>query len=207
MQAAAYRRRSTLVDERTGSTYDYSRKSGGVLFAGIFAPKNAPDWTRDPAQLWNHVEAFEKRRDAQLAREFKIALPQELTVEQNRRALNHWIRENFTRKGLIADAVIHAPSRDDDDLKAHVMIVMRKLDGNEFAARKERTADQGERKAELENLRQSWARIGNRAQMVAPTGTNVPRVLYAAPPTGTNVPGGSRRRFSLAGRSDPSNRS
>ena len=33
--------------------------------------------------LWNAVEANEKRKDAQLAREFNFALPRELTLEQN----------------------------------------------------------------------------------------------------------------------------
>ena len=162
--AAAYRSRSSLQDERTGEIHDYSRKADEALFVGIYAPKDAPDWTRDRAQLWNHVEAFEKRRDAQLAREFEIALPHELTLEQNRYALQDWVRDNFTRKGLIADVAIHAPGQGGDqrNTHAHIMVVTRKLDGSEFAAAKERTADMAERKAELENLRTSWERIGNR---------------------------------------------
>jgi ATP-dependent exoDNAse (exonuclease V) alpha subunit len=162
--AAAYRSRSSLEDERDGETHDYSRKAGELLFEGIYAPKDAPEWTRDRGQLWNHVEAFEKRRDAQLAREFVIALPHELTPEQNRYAVQDWVRENFTRKGLIADVAIHAPGKDGDErnVHAHVLVVMRKLDGSEFAAKKERTADNAERKAELEGWRASWERIGNR---------------------------------------------
>jgi ATP-dependent exoDNAse (exonuclease V) alpha subunit len=164
VHAAAYRARANLTDERTGLKHDYSRKAEELLFEGIYAPKDAPEWTRDRQQLWNHVEAFEKRRDAQLAREFNIALPWELTLEQNRYALQDWIRDNFTRKGLIADAVIHAPSADGDErnMHAHVMVVLRKLDGTEFAAKKERAESIEERKDELEALRESWERIGNR---------------------------------------------
>jgi MobA/MobL family len=162
--AAAYRARCALTDERTGTLHDYSRKSGELLWQGIYAPKDAPEWARERVQLWNHVEAFERRRDAQLARSFDIALPHELTLEQNRYALQDWVRENFTRKGLIADAVIHAPGRDGDqrNIHAHVMVVLRKLDGNEFAAKKERSETLADRKAELEGLRESWERIGNR---------------------------------------------
>jgi MobA/MobL family len=162
--AAAYRARCALNDERTGTLHDYSRKSGELLWQGIYAPKDAPEWARERAQLWNHVEAFERRRDAQLARSFDIALPHELSLEQNRYALQDWVRENFTRKGLIADAVIHAPGRDGDrrNIHAHVMVVMRKLDGTEFAAKKERIERLADRKAELETLRESWERIGNR---------------------------------------------
>lgn len=162
--SAAYQSRGSLLDERTGKRHDYSRKSRDLLFEGIYAPKDAPDWARDRAQLWNHVEAFEKRRDAQLARAFDIALPHELTPEQNRHALQDWVRENFTRKGLIADVAIHAPHRHGDprNFHAHIMIVTRKLDGTEFAAKKERTETIAERKAELQVLRESWERIGNR---------------------------------------------
>jgi hypothetical protein len=168
VHAAAYRARCELEDERTGLVHDYSRKAGELLFHGIYAPKDAPAWAHDRAQLWNHVEAFERHRRAELAREFNIALPHELTLEQNRYALQDWIRDNFTRKGLIADAVIHAPGRDGDErnLHAHVMVVMRRLDGSEFVRSKERFETYSEKeaakKAELETLRESWERIGNR---------------------------------------------
>lgn len=162
--AAAYQSRSMLVDERTGERHNYSRKAGELLFEGIYAPKDAPDWTHDRAKLWNHVEAFERRSDAQLARSFDIALPHELTVEQSRYAIQDWVRDNFMRKGLIADVAIHAPGVEGDvrNVHAHVLVVMRKLDGTEFAVRKERAATVEERKDELEALRASWERIGNR---------------------------------------------
>jgi hypothetical protein len=169
---AAYRSRSAIGDERTGEQHDYSRNAADVLFEGMYAPKDAPDWTRDRAQLWNHVEEFEKRRDAQLCRSFDIALPHELTLEQNRRLLQDWVRENFTRKGLIADVAIHGPHRQRDhelsgsadprNIHAHVAVVLRKLDGAEFAAKKERTANNDERKAELEAQRASWEKLANR---------------------------------------------
>jgi hypothetical protein len=99
---------------------------------------------------------------------FVIALPHELTLEQARRAVQDWVRDNFTRKGLIADVTIHAPSADGDErnMHAHVMVVMRKLDGSEFVRTKERFDTYSEKaeakKAELEAVRESWARIGNR---------------------------------------------
>lgn len=57
---AAYIARTELRDERTGELKDYSRGEA-VLFSGIFAPKDAPAWTRDCEQLWNAVE---RREDA-----------------------------------------------------------------------------------------------------------------------------------------------
>ena len=162
--AAAYQSRSRMVDARTGEVHDYSRNAGELLFEGSYAPKHAPDRARDRASLWSHVEEFERRKDAQLARRFIIALPHELTTEQNRYVLQDWVRENFTRKGLIADAAIHAPGAEGDNrnFHAHVLVVMRKLDGQELAAKKERAATVTDRKDELEALRESWAKIGNR---------------------------------------------
>ena len=61
--AAAYRTAGRLRDDRQGLEHDYSRK-GGVVHSEIMAPENAPDWMRDRDQLWNAVEAVEKRRDA-----------------------------------------------------------------------------------------------------------------------------------------------
>jgi len=168
VHAAAYRARCEIADSRTGLVHDYGRKAGELLFEGIYAPKDAPEWARDRAQLWNHVEAFEKHRRAELAREFVIALPHELTLDQGRYALQDWVRENFTRKGLIADVTIHAPGREGDErnVHAHVMVVTRKLDGSEFIRTKERFDTYSEKaeakKAELETLRESWARTGNR---------------------------------------------
>jgi hypothetical protein len=166
---AAYNARMRIEDERTGIVHDYSRHPSQVLWTGLYTPKDAPEWTQDRAQLWNHVEAFEKHRSAQVARTIEISLPHELTLEQQRYALQDFIRENFTRKGLIADAAIHAPApgTDDRNVHAHIMFVTRKLDGTEFCNRKADRADslkafKANQLAELEGWRASWEKIGNR---------------------------------------------
>ena len=41
-------------------------------------PEGASDWMADREKLWNAVEKVEKRKDAQLARDFHISLPREL---------------------------------------------------------------------------------------------------------------------------------
>ena len=162
--AAAYRARTDMKAERTGEVHDYTRKGEDVLFTGLYAPADAPLWAQERESLWNHVEAFEKRKDARLAREIVIALPGELTTEQNRYALQDWVRENFTRKGMIADVAIHRPGRQGDqrNIHAHIMVPLRRLDGDELAAKKERAPEISELKAELEGLRLSWEKIGNR---------------------------------------------
>ena len=85
VNSAAYRHRKVFFDNRTGEVC--GRKTAhkkDLSFAQIFAPENIPpDLIVDSETLWNAVEASEKRKDARLAKEFKIALPAELTPEQN----------------------------------------------------------------------------------------------------------------------------
>jgi len=45
-----YNAREKSRDERTGEVKDYSRKDG-ILFSGIFAPKDVPEWTHFIAPL------------------------------------------------------------------------------------------------------------------------------------------------------------
>ena len=76
--AAAYRAGTKLKDEIRDKIFDYARRTKGVISSTILAPEGASGWVHDPGQLWNKVEAGEKRVDAQLAREFILAVPPEL---------------------------------------------------------------------------------------------------------------------------------
>ena len=159
--AAAYNAREKIEDRRTGQVHDYTRAHPEkLLFSGIYAPKDAPEWTKDRAELWNRAEEAENRKDARVSRRLTIALPHELTPEQQRYALQDFVKENFTRRGLIADVNIHAPHHGDPrNFHAHLQVTVRKLDGQEFSAKKDRDQDSEER---LMEWRKSWADIGNR---------------------------------------------
>lgn len=160
--AAAYRARTALEDDRFGKTRDYTRAYGGndLLFAGIYAPANAPDWAQDREKLWNQVERAEKRVDAQLARDFTIALPHELTPEQNRWLLQDFIKEQFTRKGYAVDLSIHKAHEhgDDRNVHAHMMVAMRTIGPDGFARKKDRSENST---AQLQQWREAWARHAN----------------------------------------------
>ena len=163
--AAAYRHCATLTDERTGATYDYSRKRG-VAGSEILAPADAPEWATDRERLWNTVERVEKRQDAQLSRDFVISFPHELEPDQRHDLLTEFLTRNFVDKGYLCDVAYHRPHGKGDDRNhhAHVMVPMRKLDANGFSPRKERP--QGNPfdawKRELEELRKDWAATANR---------------------------------------------
>ena len=161
---AAYNARAELTEERTGEVKDYTRAEG-LLFSGIYTPANVPDWAHDRAKLWNAADRAERRKDAQLAREYEVALPHELTDEQRRYLVQDFIRENFTRKGYAADVSIHAPDRDGDPRNhhAHILVTDRRLEADGFAAdKKERQQSKADMKAELEALRERWEKTTNR---------------------------------------------
>ncbi len=161
---AAYIAREGLTEERTGEIKDYSRAQG-LIFSGLYTPANAPTWAHDRAELWNAADRAEKRKDAQLARVYDIALPHELNNEQRRFLVQDFVRESFTRKGYAADVAIHAPDRDGDERNyhAHILVSDRRLEADGFAAhKKERQQSKAEMKAELEALRERWERTANR---------------------------------------------
>ena len=54
------------MDERTGERFNYANRKG-ILDHAILTPNRAPDWAKEASTLWNGVEHFEKRKDAQVA--------------------------------------------------------------------------------------------------------------------------------------------
>lgn len=158
--AAAYRAAESIRDERTGATHDYTRK-GGVVHTEIIAPDDAPAWTRDRAQLWNAVEAAEKRKDAQLAREVIVALPHELDGTQRLDLVRGYIRDQFTAKGMIADFALHAPGKEGDERNhhAHILLTLRDITPEGFGGK----VREWNAKANVYAWRQAWERHANQA--------------------------------------------
>lgn len=156
--AAAYRAATRIEDERTGQSFDYTRK-GGVFHSEILSPTGTPDWMLDRAQLWNAVEKVEKRRDAQLARDLTLSLPYELTHDQRVELVRDFLRTEFVARGMVADYSIHAPDLEGDQRNhhAHVMLTMRELTGTGFGPKvREWNATE-----QLEQWRESWAAAVN----------------------------------------------
>jgi Ti-type conjugative transfer relaxase TraA len=133
--AAAYRAGEALHDERYGLTHDYGRKVG-VEHSEILAPAVAPAWVYDRAELWNHVEAHEVRKDAQLAREVELALPVELTHTENGELVRDYVRSQFVSQGMVADFSIHEDDRDNPH--AHVLLTLRPILQDGFGPKERR---------------------------------------------------------------------
>lgn len=158
--AAAYRTAERLQDNRQGIEHDYRRK-GGVVHTEIMAPRNAPDWMSDRDQLWNAVEAIEKRKDAQLAREIEVALPRELGRAERLDLLRGFVQREFVDRGMIADVAVHEAQARDGQVQphAHVMLTMRELAGEGFG-KKDREWNASDL---LVGWREAWARDANEA--------------------------------------------
>ena len=132
--AAAYRAGQRLRDLAAGTVRDYSKRKG-VLRAELMVPEWASSsgpWA-DRENLWNAVERTERRKDAQLARELEIALPDALTDAQREALLWDFCRREFVAKGMIADIALHRGSAGDvANHHAHVLLTMRRPEGRAF---------------------------------------------------------------------------
>jgi Ti-type conjugative transfer relaxase TraA len=156
--SAAYRSGSRLRDERLDRSHDFSSKRG-VVHSEVLLPENAPEAWRDRERLWNDVEAFEVRKDAQLAREVEFAIPRELTQAQGVELARDFVQAEFVDRGMIADLNVHWDMAEGGMFKphAHVMLTMRAVDENGFG-QKARDWNQTE---VLERWRERWAEIAN----------------------------------------------
>lgn len=92
----------------------------------MLLPERAPPVFADRAALWNSVENAEKRYDSQLARRIIIALPKELSHEDNIALVRQYCREQFVSKGMCCDFAAH--DEGDGNPHAHVLLTMRDLD-------------------------------------------------------------------------------
>ncbi|MQX86759.1 Ti-type conjugative transfer relaxase TraA, partial [Sinorhizobium medicae] len=140
--SAAYRHCAKMAYQREARTIDYTRKTG-LLHEEFVIPDNAPEWLQsmitdrsvpDAAEaFWNKVEDFEKRSDAQLAKEVTIALPIELTSAQNIALVRDFVEQHISAKGMVADWVYHdAPGNP----HVHLMTTLRPLTQQGFGAKK-----------------------------------------------------------------------
>ena len=131
--SAAYRSASELYDQRLGRGHDFSNKAG-VVHSEILLPEGAPKHLSDRATLWNTVEAGEKRKDAQLAREVEFAIPRELEQSQGISLVRDFVEKQFVERGMVADLNVHWDMGKDGQPKphAHVMLSMRELGDQGF---------------------------------------------------------------------------
>ena len=119
--SAAYRSGEKLFDDQEGRHYFYARSVMPESF--ILTPKNAPAWASDREKLWNEVERKDRRANSRYAKEFNVALPVELSEDEQKELLTKYVQENFVDEGMVADVAIHRDHPDNPH--AHVMLTNR----------------------------------------------------------------------------------
>ena len=123
--ASAYLSCSRLYNDYDGIQHDYTKKQG-LVWQEVFLPEYAPQEWQDREKLWNAVEEVETAKDSRLAREFVVALPIELSREEQIELLQDFIRKQFVSDGMCADAAIH--DTDGHNPHAHILLTVRPLD-------------------------------------------------------------------------------
>ena len=127
MAAAAYQSGEKLQSLYTG-TWEYGRELERIDHTEIMLPPNAPREYANRQTLWNAVDTAEKGENAQTARRLIIALPKELTLEQNIALIRQYVQTTFVDKGMIADLAVHNSA--DVNPHAHILLAMRAMDEN-----------------------------------------------------------------------------
>ena len=166
--AAAYRAAERQHDAKLDREHDYSAKAD-VVHSEILLPEDAPArWhggeTRAETQaarsvLWNEVDAVERRKDAQLAREMEFAIPRELSRAEAVGLARDFVQEQFVSRGMVADLNVHWAVGEDGQAKphAHVLLTMRAVTPEGFGA-KVREWNNSEL---YEGVRSRWAELAN----------------------------------------------
>lgn len=191
--AAAYRAGERIRDERTGTLYNYSRRTD-VSHKEIIVPPaleaSAPEWARQRAALWNAAEAAERPRNARVAREYLVALPVELTAPQRLELARGFARELADRYRVVVDLAMHdpRPSGDPRNFHAHLLTTTRELTASGLGGKAQSEWNGTKRfqwhlrtnREELRDVRERWAALTNEAYRAASLAQRVDHRTLAA---------------------------
>ncbi len=113
---AAYNSRSEIQFEgsqlQKPKEYSWSWKET-VAYHEILLPSHVDSKFKNPTVLWNEVEKWETKRNAQVAIEVLLALPDDaiVSVEDKINLAVDFVKKNFVEKGLAAQIDVHPPER------------------------------------------------------------------------------------------------
>jgi Ti-type conjugative transfer relaxase TraA len=131
-----------MTDRRLNKPVSFTHKARDLDHEEISLPPDAPEWMRAlvegrsiakaSEELWNAAQGAEVRADAQLARELLLALPVELSLDQNIALVREFVETHLTSKGIVADWVIHGTK---DNPHVHLMHTIRPLTAEGFGSK------------------------------------------------------------------------
>lgn len=127
VSAAAYQTGEKLFSD-WDRKYMYHGTKEELVLKEILLPAHAPPEFADRNKLWNSAEAAEPNWNSQLARRLKIALPVELSMEDNIALAREYCEKEFASNGMIVDLAVHDPEPPNHNPHFHVLLTMRPLD-------------------------------------------------------------------------------
>ncbi|ELV07193.1 Mobilization protein MobL [Wohlfahrtiimonas chitiniclastica SH04] len=171
--SSAYRASEKITDFRTGEIHDYTKKQG-VEYAEIISNLDHPI---SRSQVWNTSELTETRKNSRVAREFIVALPNELNSDQRKNLAKEFAQYLVDKYSVVADLAVHAPNKEGDDRNyhAHIMITTRKasmVNGEltlqdkadlELSNTQRKNRGLCVTQDEIKEIRASWANMANRS--------------------------------------------
>lgn len=173
--ASAYRSASKMIDERTGKSFNYSKKRGVLETGCMIRASSGFIMSVDRSTLWNSAERAEKRKDSRTAREIIVNLPHELEHAQRREIVERFSKKLIERYGVAIDWAMHAPDAHGDqrNYHAHIMMTTREatLIKNELQLNKRTDLEQANKdlkkqgkastQDQIKTLRREFAEITN----------------------------------------------
>ena len=165
VKAAAYRSGTKQNDEWNGLTADYGFRAAEVAHSEILLPDGAPVELADRNTLWNEIQFAEdkstRRSTAQLAKDHIIALPRELSLNQQIELARDFA-QTIVDQGVAVDLNVHLHS--EDNPHAHLMTTTRVIDENGIGGKARHLNGgfaNGKKVVEAQQLRHDWARFQN----------------------------------------------
>lgn len=123
--ASAYISGEAIYRDLDGTTKKYGRTERIIDPGGIMTPEHVPAGIVDRTSLWNAVEAIDGHR-GQMCRSWNVALPHELSQDQQRELAQEFICREFVGRGMIADWAIHSDVAGKNP-HLHVLTTMRPI--------------------------------------------------------------------------------
>lgn len=123
--ASAYISGESIRRDLDGTTKRYGRTERILDPGGIITPEHVPEGITDRASLWNAIEALDGRR-GQMCRSWNVALPRELSLDQQRELAKKFIQRELVDRGMIADWAIHSDSEGQNP-HLHILTTMRPI--------------------------------------------------------------------------------
>ena len=176
VEAAAYISRDKLRDEQHQRTYNF-RHRGGLEYAEILVPQRANQPAQTPvpqrSDPWNQAERAERRRDARVAREYQISLPNELAPPDRIALARRFAQDIANLYGGAVDMAVHRapPGGDPRNVHAHILSTTREYHPEglgkktriELSGYQRKPLGLPPRRAEYTQVRARWAEIANEA--------------------------------------------